>query len=60
GTEEVAVATTAPVHKFEIKSGENGEFTTSDGKRVVVRSFVGGEITTADGNKVMVRQRAAM
>ncbi len=58
GTEEVAVAAKAPVHRFEIKAGENGEFATPDGKKVIVTSIDGGEITTADGNRVIVRQRA--
>lgn len=57
-THDVVIVNKGDGSKIRIGGGENGEFTTSDGKKIMVRERVGSEAKViADGDKkVIVRQ----
>lgn len=55
---QVDVIVTGGGHDKIILEGKDGEFTTSDGKKVIVRKIdgPGGEFKTKDGDKIIIRK----
>lgn len=57
-THDVVIVKSGDEARIKLQGGENDEFTTSDGKKIVIREHVGGEekVFTEGDKKVIVRK----
>ncbi|MGD9590021.1 MAG: hypothetical protein AB7Q37_18045 [Pyrinomonadaceae bacterium] len=52
---EMIVTTEGGPHKVRV-AGENGEFTTTDGKKIIIEKADAGEFTTQDGKNIVIHK----
>ncbi|MBK9155798.1 MAG: hypothetical protein IPM25_16590 [Chloracidobacterium sp.] len=52
---EVYVTSEGGPHKVRV-AGENGEFTTTDGKKIIIEKADAGEFTTQDGKNIVIHK----